>query len=124
MDGAEEALRNDDLARAIDRQAEAMEALRDGLRSLGRALAQNDMQQQGEGQQTGDATSRIEPMRRDPLGRQLGNSGQYGTDENMLGSGDIQRRAEELLGEIRRRAGELERPEDERNYLRRLLDRF
>lgn len=124
MDGAEEALRDNDLARAIDRQAEAMEALREGLRSLGRALAQNETQQQGEGQQTGDATSRIEPMRRDPLGRQLGNSGQYGTDENMLGGADIQRRAEELLGEIRRRAGELERPEDERDYLRRLLDRF
>ncbi len=124
MEGAEEALRNNDLARAIDRQAEAMEALRDGLRSLGRALAQNETQQQGEGQQTGDASSRVEPMRRDPLGRQLGNSGQFGTDENMLGSGDIQRRAEELLGEIRRRAGELERPEDERSYLRRLLDRF
>ncbi len=124
MEGAEEALRNNDLALAIDRQAEAMEALRDGLRSLGRALAQNETQQQGEGQQTGDASSRVEPMRRDPLGRQLGNSGQFGTDENMLGSGDIQRRAEELLGEIRRRAGELERPEDERSYLRRLLDRF
>ena len=41
MDEAAEALENDDLAGAIDRQAEAMEALREGLQSLGQALAQD-----------------------------------------------------------------------------------
>ena len=30
----------------------------------------------------------------------------------------------ELLDEIRRRSGETARPEEERNYLKRLLDRF
>ena len=33
-------------------------------------------------------------------------------------------RARELLDEIRRRSGETERPEVERDYLNRLLDRF
>jgi hypothetical protein len=125
MDRAEEALRRDDLAGAIADQAEAMNALRDGLRNLGEALARNGREEQQEGQAAeGQALGRVEPLRRDPLGRQLGNSGQFGTDQNLLQGADVYRRAEEILDEIRRRAGELARPEAERDYLRRLLDRF
>jgi hypothetical protein len=54
----------------------------------------------------------------------MGNTGQFGTDQELLGGADINRRAEELLDEIRRRSAEQDRPEIERNYLRRLLDRF
>ena len=67
---------------------------------------------------------RVEPSRRDPLGREMGNNGQFGTDDNMLQDGDVYRRAEEILGEIRRRAGEQERPDIELDYLKRLLERF
>jgi len=123
MDGAEEALRQGDMAEAIDRQAEAMNALRDGMRNLGEALAQNE-QEPGQGQQQGAAEGRVEPTRRDPLGRQLGNTGQFGSDENMLQGGDVYRRAEELLDEIRRRSAEQERPTEELDYLKRLLERF
>ncbi|WP_342670100.1 DUF4175 family protein [Limimaricola hongkongensis] len=42
----------------------------------------------------------------------------------MLDGTDPARRAEELLGEIRRRAAERERPRAERDYLERLLDLF
>jgi uncharacterized protein (TIGR02302 family) len=124
MDQAEEALRGGDMAEAIDRQAEALNALRDGMRSLGEALAENETEDPGQGTQQGNAEGRVEPTRRDPLGRQLGNSGQFGTDENMLQGGDVYRRAEELLDELRRRSAEQDRPELELDYLRRLLDRF
>jgi uncharacterized protein (TIGR02302 family) len=125
MDGAEDALREGDMAEAIDRQSEAMEALREGIRSLGQALADNQQDQQpGQGQAEGNQTGRVEPMRRDPLGRQLGESGQFGTEENMLQGEDVYRRAEELLDELRRRSSEQERPEEELDYLRRLLKRF
>ncbi len=124
MDGAEKALRDGDLAEAIDRQAEAMNALREGLRNLGEALAQNRTDQPGQGTQEGSATSRVQPAQRDPLGRQMGNTGKFGSDENMLQGQDVYRRAQELLGEIRRRSAEQNRPEVERNYLKRLLDRF
>ncbi|MBD3786014.1 MAG: DUF4175 domain-containing protein, partial [Sphingomonadales bacterium] len=40
MDGAEEALRRGDTGAAIDRQADAIEALREGMRALGEAMAQ------------------------------------------------------------------------------------
>lgn len=123
MEGAEEALRNGDLAEAIDRQAEAMDALRNGMRELGQAMAENQTQP-GQGTEQGAAQGRPGPGQRDPLGRQMGNTGQLGTDQELLGREDINRRAEELLGEIRRRSAEQERPEIERDYLRRLLDQF
>ena len=121
MDGAEEALRENDLAGAIDNQSEAMEALREGMRSLGEALAQQ--QQQGQGQQ-GMADGADPGQQRDPLGRNVGSNGQIGSDENLLQGEDVYRRARELLDEIRRRSGEGERPEEELEYLERLLDRF
>ena len=121
MEGAEEALRENDLAGAIDNQSEAMEALREGMRNLGEAMAQQ--QQQGQGQQ-GMAEGADPGQQRDPLGRNVGTNGQIGSDENLLQGEDVYRRARELLDEIRRRSGEGDRPEEELEYLERLLDRF
>ena len=61
---------------------------------------------------------------RDPLGREAGENGQVGTDENLLQGEDVYRRARELLDEIRRRSAEQSRPDEELDYLKRLLDRF
>ena len=125
MDNAEDALREGDLPGAIDQQAEALDALRDGLRSLGQALAENqtDELREGQGTQTGNAEGRPEPERRDPLGRQMGTQGQFGSEESML-QDELNRRAEELLRELRDRSSEQSRPQEELDYLRRLLDRF
>lgn len=122
MEGAEGALRQDDFASAIDRQSEAMEALREGMRALGEALAQEQQGQQGQGNAQGERMRGAQ--NRDPLGRDTGNNGSIGTDENLLQGEDVYRRARELLDEIRRRSGDTARPELERDYLRRLLDRF
>ncbi|EPX82793.1 TIGR02302 family protein [Salipiger mucosus] len=122
MEGAEEALRQDDLPGAIDDQSQAMEALREGMRNLGEALAQQG-QQQNQGAQ-GQAQGTNPGQQRDPLGRNAGSNGQLGTDETMLQGEDVYRRARELLDEIRRRSGEGERPEEELEYLERLLERF
>ena len=124
MEGAEDALREGDLPGAIDRQAEAMDALRNGMRELGQAMAENQNTQPGQGSEQGQAASRDPQNQRDPLGREMGNTGQMGTDQDLLGGVDINRRAEELLGEIRRRSAEQDRPAIERDYLRRLLDQF
>jgi len=124
MEGAEDALRDGDLAEAIDRQAEAMDALRNGMRELGQALAENQNAEPGQGSEQGEASGRPVPGQRDPLGREMGNSGQMGTDQELLNGEATNRRAEELLDEIRRRSAEQSRPEIERDYLRRLLDQF
>ncbi len=124
MRGAEDALRRGDLAEAIDRQAEAMNALREGMRDLGEAMADNRLTEPGQGDDQGNAGSRPTPAQRDPLGREAGTGGQFASDSNALQGPDIYRRAEEILNEIRRRSADQTRPEDERSYLRRLLDRF
>ncbi|NEK23999.1 TIGR02302 family protein [Sulfitobacter sp. JBTF-M27] len=121
MDDAEQALRNRDLAEAIDNQAQAMEALREGMRSLGEAMAQQEQNQQP-GQGTAESDRRAQ--NRDPLGREQGNNGANSSEGPLaMGPGGAGR-ARELLDEIRRRSGETERPEVERDYLNRLLDRF
>lgn len=121
MDGAEEALRENDLAEAIDNQGQAMEALREGMRALGEMMAEQQQNQQpGQGTQPSDRRAE----NRDPLGREAGNSGADGDNSPLALNDDAYGRARELLDEIRRRSGEVERPEEERNYLKRLLDRF
>jgi uncharacterized protein (TIGR02302 family) len=125
MREAEEALREGDLPGALDRQAEAMEALREGMRNFGEAMAEEQRErrdgQAAEGEAFGNADPRAQ---RDPLGREPGDGARIGSDRNLLQGEDVYRRAEELLGEIRRRQGEAARPEAERDYLRRLLDLF
>ena len=121
MDGAEEALRQGDNAGAIDNQARAMEALREGMRALGEAMAeqqQNGQPGQGQAQGSGRADAQ------DPLGRTPGGNDGVGTDEGLLQGEDVYRRARELLDEIRRRSAEGARPQVELDYLERLLDRF
>lgn len=121
MDRAGDALRRDELAEAIDNQAQAMEALREGMRSLGDAMEQ----EQGEGQPgQGTAEGGRRAETRDPLGREQGGNGANSSDAPLAQGPDDQGRARRLLDEIRRRSGEAERPEVERDYLNRLLDRF
>ncbi|MGI3209935.1 TIGR02302 family protein [Roseovarius tibetensis] len=119
MEGAEESLRDDDLPGAIDDQADAMEALREGMRNMGEAMAQQQTpggQGEGEGP-PGQAQA-------DPLGREAGQGGRVGTQDDLLQGEDVYRRARDLLDEIRRRSGEGDRPDIELDYLERLLDRF
>ena len=71
-------------------------------------------QQQAQGQGAG----------RDPLGRDLGSSPQGGEFGSVLPGTDPRERARELMDEIRRRQAERERPEDERDYLNRLIEQF
>ena len=120
MENAEDNLRNDDYAGAIENQSQAMDALREGMRNLGEAMAQQQDGQQGQGTAEADRRS----QNRDPLGRETGGDGSSGTDDNLLQGEDVYRRAQDLLDEIRRRSAEAQRPEEERDYLKRLLDRF
>ena len=121
MDGAEDALRRNDLAEAIDNQSQAMEALRDGMRALGDALAK-EQNPSDPGQ--GSAKGSRKADGQDPLGREQGANGAQGSEGELALDNDAYGRARELLDEIRRRSGETARPEVERDYLNRLLDRF
>lgn len=114
--------------------------MREGMRALGDMLGQGERSAEGEtGQQPGDqpgdgaregqANAPYDRRAdRDPLGRQVtDNNGMGGAaigGDPLADGGGPAARARDLLDEIRRRSGERGRPEDERDYLGRLLDRF
>jgi uncharacterized protein (TIGR02302 family) len=123
MEEAEEALRDGDLDGALDRQAEAMEAMRDGVRDFGEAMAEEQREEREPGE-TGEEFGRNDPNGRDPLGRENGDDGaRIGSNRNLLAE-DPGQRAKELLDEIRRRSGEATRQSEELDYLKRLLQLF
>ncbi|WP_420862284.1 TIGR02302 family protein [Algirhabdus cladophorae] len=124
MERAEDALRGNDLAGAIDNQAQAMEAMREGMRSLGEAMAQQQNQgDPGQGEQGQQGTAQ-NSQGQDPLGRDRSAQGALDQNQNVLQGEDVYRRARDLLDEIRRRSGDAERPQEELDYLKRLLERF
>lgn len=123
MEEAEHALREGDLPGALDRQADAMRSMREGMRNLGEAMAQERRENGTDGQ--GEAVGRADPnSARDPLGREPGEGARIGSDRNLLQGDDVYRRAQDLLDEIRRRQGDQSRPDSERDYLKRLLDLY
>ncbi len=132
MDEAGRALDQGDTGSAIDRQAEAIGALRDGMKSMREALsagrpdsaAQDGPSDDSADPRQGAAAGGQGASGRDPLGRQAGEGAQPGTERNMLPGEDVYSRARDLLDELRRRSAERQRPQEELDYLGRLLDRF
>lgn len=123
MDEAADALDEGDIPGALDRQAEAMENLREGMRNL-----EDQMRREAQSGQQGDqgrlAGQPGERQQNDPLGRNPGGTGTTSTDSPLEDREDVYRRAQELMDELRRRSGETGRPDLEREYLKRLLDLF
>lgn len=121
MKEAEKSLKEGDLDGALNHQADAMEAMRDGMKDFGEALAD----EKKDGQENGGTqdASRPDPNGKDPLGREQGDAARIGSDRNMV-QNDPDKRAQDLLDEIRRRSGEAQRPTEELDYLKRLLDLF
>jgi hypothetical protein len=114
MRRAEEALRRGDLEGASAAQNAALESMREGAETLAAEMRESGREGQGQrGERSGGA--------RDPLGRSLG--GADGEGDAVPSTSDPVR-AREIFDEIRRRAQDANRPEAERDYLRRLLDRF
>lgn len=118
MRRAERALEGERFGGASDAQGEALEAMREGM---GQAMQQM-MQAMGMGMpmmMPMPAQGRGTMPGRDPLGRQG-----YGEDTVEVPTEPEQKRARELLEELRRRAGDRERPQPELDYLHRLLRQF
>ncbi|MBX9746396.1 MAG: DUF4175 domain-containing protein, partial [Hyphomonadaceae bacterium] len=114
MRQAEDALRRGDLEGAEAAQTAALDRLREGADALSAEMRERGREGEsgGEGGEEG----------RDPLGRSTGSARGDGDDVVPDGSDPV--RAREIYDEIRRRAQDPNRPEAEREYLRRLMDRF
>ena len=115
MGDARDRLREGDFSGAFDAQAQAMENMRQTLRDL------ENRDQTGRSGQDGEVAAERDQY--DPLGRPIGNRGRADGD-TAVPDQNASDRARELLGEIRRRSGEAQRPAEELDYLNRLLDRF
>jgi hypothetical protein len=113
MRQAEEALRRGDLEGAQAAQTAALERLREGADALAAEMRERGQQ----GNEEGEGNSG-----RDPLGRATGSG--TGDGETTVPTQSDPVRAREIFDEIRRRAQDPNRPEAERDYLRRLMDRF
>ena len=107
---------------ALPPQAEALSQLRQGAEAAAEGIARSLGGLAGVGQRPGQRGQR---PGRDPFGRVTG--GAYGADVDgpvKIPDQAETRRAREILRELRRRAGERQRPRFERDYIDRLLRRF
>ena len=106
--------------KAIPHQNEALTQLQQSLESMGQQM----MQAFG-GMFGITPSNRSAGTQRDPLGRMPG-IGQFGTNNTGIKiptEPDLQR-TREILYELHRRASQPNRPQNERNYIDRLLNRF
>jgi DNA repair exonuclease SbcCD ATPase subunit len=121
MGEAEGSLRAGQPGDAIDPETRALQSLQRGEQSMMQALTERF------GRGPGDRPRPDQDQfgqSQDPLGRTLPGAGQVDTgDVKVPDKSDLQR-AREILDELRRRAGEQQRPRYELDYLGRLLQRF
>jgi hypothetical protein len=107
---------------AVDSQGQALEALRKGAQSLAEAMQQGgdgDGQGDGPGQRAGRQQSG--GNQNDPLGRPL-RGREFPDDPSVQIPDEIDvQRVRRILEELRRRLGDMQRPQIELDYLERLL---
>jgi hypothetical protein len=114
MQQSEDALMEGDAQAALDAQERALADLRAGAEELARELLERMEDGQGEFGET---------QEEDPLGRP--SEGAFADGSGVEVPEEMSRaRARDILEELRRRAAEAGRPQDELDYIERLLDRF
>jgi len=122
MTGAVQALGQGDLPGGMERQAGALESLRQAARDMSDQMAQ--MMAGAFGFAPGAGAGGQIPGGRDPFGRMTGQGGAMpGGAVGIPERGQIHR-SRQILDELRRRAGQNRRPKQERDYIDRLLDKF
>ena len=113
MGNSQQALNGQDLQGSGNEQQNALDALRQGADALAKSL----LQQMGQTGQQGENGQ-------DPLGRAQGSrSGNFGSGVKIPDQSDLER-AREILQELRKRAAERGRPQEELDYIDRLLKEF
>jgi len=123
MGEAQGDLGNNDADNAVDAQGRALEAMRKGAQSLAQAMQQQMGQGPGMGTPGRFGQSRAD-QETDPLGRPL-RGHDYGDDSTVKVPGEIDvQRARRIIEELRRRYGDMGRPQEELDYIERLLKNY
>jgi len=120
MGEAGDELGQGDADSAVGSQGRAIDALRKGAQGLAQAMQQQMGQGVGPGRagRIGQAHSRDDT---DPLGRPL-RGHDYGDDVTVKVPGEIDvQRARRIIEELRKRFGDFARPQEELDYIQRLL---
>ncbi|MGE0155208.1 MAG: TIGR02302 family protein [Reyranellaceae bacterium] len=119
MRDAERGLGQGDLNSAERAQRQALDALQQGMQDLAQ-----QMQGNGSGTEEGPLAQDPQNPQRDPLGRE-GNYGRAVDDRGVtIPDQPARQRSREILEELRRRAGDGNRPKFELDYIERLLRQF
>ncbi|MBO0732845.1 MAG: TIGR02302 family protein [Methylocapsa sp.] len=108
---------------AVDAQGRAVEALREGAQKLAESMQGEGEGTGGGGEGEGQGSGFFGPSAdTDPLGRPNGRDNGFARYDPM--GAPAAQRARRVLEELRRRLGEPGRPQDELDYLERLLRRY
>jgi uncharacterized protein (TIGR02302 family) len=108
---------------AVDSQGRALDALRKGAQGLAQSMQQQMGRGPGPGRPGRLGQSRAQ-QDTDPLGRPL-RGREYGDDSTVKVPGDIDvQRARRIIEELRKRFGDFARPQEELDYIERLLKSY
>jgi len=108
---------------AVDSQGRALDALRKGAQGLAQSMQQQMGRGPGPGRPGRFGQSRAQ-QDTDPLGRPL-RGREYGDDSTVKVPGDIDvQRARRIIEELRKRFGDFARPQEELDYIERLLKNY
>lgn len=128
MRQAEGALGQGEDGQAVDQQGRALEGLRRGAQGLAQQMQQGDGNQQADGDpngpgQPGNRRAQSSEPNDDPLGRPTPTTEAGDRSKFRQGGkrGTLEERAREVTEELRRRLGDPNRPQEELDYLQRLL---
>jgi uncharacterized protein (TIGR02302 family) len=103
---------------AVDSQGRALDALRKGAQGLAQSMQQQMGQGPGRAGRLGQSRAQQDT---DPLGRPL-RGRDYGDDVTVRVPGEIDvQRARRIIEELRKRFGDFARPQEELDYIERLL---
>jgi uncharacterized protein (TIGR02302 family) len=121
MDDAQGQLGQGNSDSAVDAQGRALDALRKGAQGLAQSMQQQMGQGPGQGRPGGRLGQARANQDTDPLGRPLRGRA-YGDDSTVKVPGEIDvQRARRIIEELRKRFGDLGRPQEELDYIERLL---
>jgi uncharacterized protein (TIGR02302 family) len=106
---------------AVGAQGRALDAMRKGAQSLAQSMQQQMGQGSGQGHGGRFGQSRAQ-QETDPLGREMRRGRDYGDDSTVKLPGEIDvQRARRIIEELRKRFGDFARPQEELDYIERLL---
>ena len=105
---------------AVDAQGKALDALRKGAQNLAEAMQQGDGEGQSAGPNNRPGRQQSTSNATDPLGRPMRTHESDDLTVKIPGDIDVQR-ARRILEELRRRLADPSRPQEELDYLERLL---